>query len=176
MMLYNKTILLPNLQALFELLNNTDNESLHTCKYIYEDRIAIRHYIRKELNIIQIWKTKSLFDWWFDPYCSKNFIATIDYTIHDTYIKINHVGINDYDYRNRNMYNNHLDENDSEDLIKNLVNFLKIVAKKENKDKIILDVHENLRLYLKYYYYLGFKTTNRKCTDNPFWVETEIIV
>lgn len=174
MMLYNKTILLPNLQALFELLNNTDNESLYSCKCIYEDRIAIRHYIRKELNIIQIWKTKSLFDWWFDPYCSKNFIATIDYTIHDTYIKINHLGINDYDHIN--MYNNSLDENDSEDLIRNLVNFVKIVAKKENKDKIFLDVHENLRLFLKYYYYEGFKPTNRKCVDNPFWIETELVL
>lgn len=173
-MLYNKTILLPNLQALFELLNNNDNESLYSCKCIYEDRIAIRHYIRKELNIIEIWKTKSLFDWWFDPYCSNNFIATIDYTIHDTHIKINHLGINDYDHIN--MYNNSLDENDSEDLIRNLVIFVKIVAKKENKDKIILDVHENLRLFLKYYYYEGFKPTNRKCTNNPFWVETELVL
>lgn len=174
MMLYNKTILLPNLQALFELLNNKDNESLYSCKCIYEDRIAIRHYISKELNIIQIWKTKSLFDWWFDTYCSNNFIATIDYTINDTHIKINYLGINDYDHIN--MYNNSLDENDSEDLIKNLVNFVKIVAKKENKDKIFLDVHENLKLFLKYYYYEGFRPTNRKCVDNPFWIETELVL
>ena len=95
MILYNKTILLPNLQALYELLNNNENESLYTCKCIYEDRIAIKHYTRKELNIIQIWKTKSLFDYWYDPYASRNFIATIDYRLEDTYIKIVYIGIND---------------------------------------------------------------------------------
>jgi hypothetical protein len=51
-----------------------------------------------------------------------------------------------------------------------------VLAKEECKDKIILDVHENLRIFFKYYYYIGFKTTNKKCTDNPFWVETELIV
>ena len=174
MMLYNKTILLPNLQALNDVLNNNGNPNMYNCSCIYADRIAIKHHIREKMHVIQIWKTKSLFDLWIDPYYSMNFIACIDYTIHDTYIKINHLGINDNDHRN--MYNNSLDENDSEELIRNLVNFVKIVATKENKQKIILDVHENLRLFLKYYYYLGFKPTNRKCIDNPFWVETELVL
>ena len=172
MLIYNKTILLPNLNALYELLNNNDDPSLYTCKCMYADRIAIKHYTRNEKHIIQIWKTKSVFDWWYDPYYSRNFIATMDYTIHDTFIKINHIGINDYDHSH--MYKNSLDEYDAEDLIKNLVNFVKIVGTKENKLKIIIDVHENLRLFLKYYYYIGFKTTTNKCTDNPFWIETEL--
>lgn len=175
MILYNKTILLPNLQALYELLNNNENESLYTCKCIYEDRIAIKHYTRKELNIIQIWKTKSLFDYWYDPYASRNFIATIDYRLEDTYIKIVYIGINDQE-RSRHTYISYLDESDSEDLILNMVNFLKTIAIKENKTKIILDVHENLRLFLKYYYDIGFKTTERKCVDNPFWIETELVL
>lgn len=174
MILYNKTILLPNLNTLYELLNINDDPNLYTCKCIYADRIAIKHYIQNEKHIIQIWKTKSLFDWWYDPYESRNFIACMDYTIHDTNIKINHIGINDYEHIN--MYNVPLDEYDAEDLIKNMVNFVKIVATKENKAKIILDVHENLRLFLKYYYYIGFKTTTNKCTDNPFWIETELIL
>jgi len=174
MLLYNNTILLSNLHSLYALLNNNENESLNACKCIYGDRIAVKHYTHKELNIIQIWKTKSVFDYWFDPYYSRNFIATIDYAIYDTYIKIVHIGINDHD--RRNLYNPALDEYDAEELITNLVNYLKIVATKENKIKIILDVHENLRLYLKYYYPIGFKTTDKKCSDNPFWIETELIV
>ena len=179
MILYEKTILLPNLQALYELLQNNDNENLYTCKCIYSNRIAIKHYISKDLNIIQIWKTKSLFDFWFDPYSSRNFIATLNYTIDNTNIKINYLGINDnerqnmyFNYQNKNM----LDDYDAEDLVKNFIDFLKLVAIKEKKVKIILDVHENLRLFLKYYYYLGFKTTDRKCSYNPFWIETELIV
>ena len=174
MFLYNKTLLLPNLSALYDIFNDDDddddndvNENLYSCNYIYGDRIACKHYCRKEMNIIQIWKTKSLFDYWYDSYSGRNFIATIDYTIHDTFVKINHIGINDYA---------NLDFFDPEEVIKNMLNFVKIVATKENKEKIIIDVHENLRIFLKYYYYIGFRATERKCSDNPFWIETELIL
>jgi hypothetical protein len=169
-------MLLQNLKELNELLNNNDNSSLYNCKckYIYENRIAIELHLKKNRNIIRIWRTKCLFNYWFDDFkhCSNNFIGALDYTIHDTYIKIDYLSINNSE--NKNMYNNPLDQYESEDLITSLINFIKIIAKKENKDKIIIDVHENLRLYEKYYYYNGFDITNRKCKANPFWFEAEI--
>lgn len=176
MILYNTTILLPNLRALNDVLVNNENPNLYTCNCIYEERIAIQHHIIRDMDIIQIWRTKSLFDYWFNNfnYSSKNFIACLSYTIHKTYIKIEHLGVNDKG--NIGLYNNPLDEDDAEDLIRDLVNFLKILGKKENKLKIILDVHENFRLYEKYFYYIGFKVTDRKSIYNPFWIETEIIL
>ena len=176
MLIYNKVMLLQNLKELNELLNNNDNSSLYNCKckYIYENRIAIEHCLKKNKNIIRIWRTKSLFDYWFDDFkhCGKNFIGALDYTIHDAYIKIDYLCINNSEIKN--MYNNPLDQYESEDLITSLINFIKIIAKKENKDKIIIDVHESLRLYEKYYYYNGFDITNHKCIENPFWLEAEI--
>lgn len=176
MILYNKTILLPNLQSLYELLNNNDNESLYTCKCIYTNRIAIKHNIEKKMHTIRIWRTNSLFDYWFDDFnhSNKNFIAALDYTIHKNYIKINYLCVNTIEYNH--LYNNSLDEFETEDLIKSLVQFVKLVTKKENKKKIILDVHKNFRIYEKHFYYLGFQITNRKCTDNPFWIQSEIIL
>ena len=174
MILYNKTILLPNLESLYDLLNNNDDPSLYICKCFYADRIAIKHNFVNNIHIIRIWKTKSLLDYWFDSYCNRNFIACIDYIIYDTYIKINHIGINDYEHSN--IYINPLDDSDADDLIKNMVNFVKIVATKENKKKIRLDVHENLRLFSKYYYNLGFEIKTQKCIDNPFWVVTELTI
>ena len=176
MSIYNKIILLSNLQELNELLSNNDNVNLYNCKCIYENRIAIQHYLEKNKNIIRIWRTKSLFDYWFDDfhYCHRNFIGSCDYTIHDTYIKIDYLYINDG--KNNNLYDNPLNEYESEELIKSLINFIKTIAIKENKNKIIIDVHENLRLYEKYYYYNGFDITNRKCINNPFWIEVEIIL
>jgi len=73
-----------------------------------------------------------------------------------------------------NLYNPILNTDEIEDIIESLINFVKIVATKENKTKIILDVHENLQLYNKYYYYEGFEKTGRKSIDNPFWIETEL--
>ena len=57
-----------------------------------------------------------------------------------------------------------------------MIDFIKNKAVEENKTKIIIDVHSNLRLYNKYYINEGFKVTNRKCPDNKYWLETEIIL
>ena len=179
MIIYNKVTLLENLNQLNELLINNDNPNLYNCKCIYKDKIAIQHSLCENIHSIRIWKTKSLFDYWYNDfhYYHKNFIAALDYTIYDKYIKIDYLYINDLNNNiNFRLYNNPLDEYESEDLFKSLINFVKIIAKKENKDKIIKDVHKNLRIYEKYYYYNGFKVTDRKCIDNPFWIETEIIL
>jgi len=185
MQLYNNTILLPNLKSLNKLLKNDiykDSKfgSFYNCKPLFSERIAIQHFIQGDKenprHIIRIWKTTTLFDYWYYPFenCGKNFIATIDYFIYDKHIKINHLGINDFECGH--IYNNPLDNDNSEELIENLINFVKMVAKEQCKDKIILDVHENLRYFYKYYYYIGFQTTNRKCGDNPFWLEIELIL
>jgi hypothetical protein len=174
MLVYNKTILLPNLYALYELLNNNDDESLYTCKCIYTDRIAIQHSYKKDMHSIRIWKSKSLFDYWFDDFhhSGRNFIASLDYIIHEQHIKIVYLSVNNG--KHVNLYNKILDENEVDDVLEYLIKFVKIVARKENKTKIILDVHANLQLYNKYYYYEGFEKTDRKSVANPFWIETEL--
>jgi hypothetical protein len=180
MHIYNKTILVSNLSEIIELLNNNDDVSLYNCKCIYDTRVAIQHYNGKhkinniDKNVVNIWKTNSLFDYWYTDYtrCGKKFIGCFDYTIHDYHIKINHLSINDGE--NYNLYDDPLDIDDSEDLIKACINFVKIVAKNENKNKIIMDLHSNLLLYEKYYSYEGFTITNRKSLDNPYWFESEI--
>ena len=70
MLIYNKVMLLQNLKELNELLNNNDNSSLYNCKckYIYENRIAIELHLKKNRNIIRIWRTKCLFNYWFDDF------------------------------------------------------------------------------------------------------------
>jgi len=171
----NKTILLPNLPALYELLNNNEDESLYSCKCMYTDRIAIQHKQDKRgMHSIRIWKTKSLFDYWFDDFhhSGRNFIASLDYIIHDQHIKIVYLSVNDG--RHINLYNQILSIDERDDMMESLIKFVKNVATKENKTKIILDVHENLQLYNKYYYYEGFEPTGRKSIDNPFWIETEL--
>jgi hypothetical protein len=174
MIIYNKTILVSNLNEIIELLNNNHDVSIYNCKCIYKTRMAIQHKFVNNINIVNIWKTNSLFDYWYTGYndCGKNFIGCFDYTIHDSYIKINHLSINDDE--NPNLYNDPLDIDDSEDLIKACIAFVKLVAIKENKNKIILDLHSNLCLYEKYYSYEGFEITNRKCLNNPYWFESEI--
>jgi len=173
MFLNNKIILVPNFEELFNILNNKNIEDSPNCKFIYEKQIAIQHISKNISNTIQIWNTYSLFDWWYDKYenCGRNFIAKIEFTIYDTFIKINHLNIND---GTTNLYNNPLDEDDAEDLINELIKYIKLVASENCKNKIIIDVHENLRLFEKYYYNLDFELTNRKSKYNPYWIEAEL--
>jgi hypothetical protein len=177
MLLNNNTILLPNLDSLQELLNNNSNENNYMCHGFYEDKIAVRHQVDEYgKNSIRIWKTTCLFGVWYNDFNSsqKNFIAALDYNIYENSIKIEYLNINDFD--KNYMFLNPLDEDESINLVKSLINFIKIVATKENKPSIILDVHENLRLFFKYYNDEGFRITNRKCKTNPFWLESEIII
>jgi hypothetical protein len=179
MSIYNKITLLSNLNELNNLLKNNDNPNLYNCKCIYKDRIAIQHYSHENSHTIRIWKTKSLFDYWYNDfhYNHRNFIAALDYTIYDKHIKIDYLYINDSENKvNKKLYDNSLDEYEMEELLNSLIYFIKIIAKNENKQKITKDVHQNLKIYEKYYYYEGFKVTNIRCIDNPFWIETELIL
>ena len=176
MLLYNKTILLPNLNSLQELLNNNGNESDYMCKGFYEDKIAISHELNENgMNSIRVWKTKCLFGFWYNDFnhSHNNFIGALDYKIYENYIKIEYLNINDFDKKDL-FYNPLNEEEEAVNLVKSLINFVKIIATKENKSNIILDVHENLRIFFKYYYEEGFRVTNRKCKTNPFWLESEI--
>jgi len=176
MLLYNKTSLLPNLVALQELLNNNDNEYNYRCQGLYEDKIAIRHTLAHNgMNSIRIWKTPCLLGFWYNDfdYSHKYFIGALDYTIYENCIKIDYLNINDFD--KKDMFYNPLNQDDSIHLVKSLIHFVKIVALKETKPKIILDIHENLRMFFKYYQEEGFRVTNRKCKSNPFWLEAESV-
>ena len=176
MEIYNNTILLSNLEILNDLLNNKkiDDTYLCNCKYIYEDKIIIKHWIKNKVNSIRIWRENTLFGIWYNNlgYEGKNLIAALDYIIDDNYILIDYLAISDNE--TSYMYNYSLDQFEAEDLISSLINFVKIIAKKENKNKIIMNIHENLRYYTKYYYYNDFEITNRKYKYNPFFIEIEL--
>ena len=171
---YHNLFLLANLKEVYNLLYYNEIPAVYNCIPFISTRIAVQHIVNKN-NRIQIWKTDTWFDYWYTDFknCGRNLIAVMDFSLlNDTTIKIDHIYVNDG--TNLQLYNRILDEQDAEDLIKCLVEFVKNVAKVENKNKIILDVHSNLRLFIKHYYYLGFITTDRKCIDNPYWIESEI--
>ena len=155
-----KVILVSNLQTLSDLLHNN--------KYIlprfYYNRIAIRHSTTdNNKNIIRIWKTRSWFDYWYDNCSSSNYIGALDYTIYNDNIKIEYLSINE----------KKLSKSDSSQLVYSLIKFTETIAKKEKKNKIILDIHTNLKMYNQYYSNSGFIITNTKSADNPFWLQTE---
>lgn len=175
----NKTTILYNFNNLLELLNNKEiinKRDIFECNNIYGSRIAIKHCNSLNIHSIRIWRTKCLLDIWYNDFnkYGREFIGALDYIIYDNYIKINYIGF--VNKEKQYMYNNVLEESDVEDLVNAFSYYLKILGIKEKKEKIILDVHENLKYFNEYFYYNGFNITNRKCNDNPYWLEAELIL
>jgi len=137
MLIKNKVYLLSNLNSLRDLLENDEIECLSRCNTFYGDKIAIQYILINNKHVIRIWKTKVLFDYWYNDFinCGKNLIGTIDYTILESFIKIQHLYINDSSSSD-NLYNYLLDENESEDLVKSLVHYIKKIAFLLDKKRI----------------------------------------
>lgn len=110
---------------------------------------------RGDYNIVKLWKKDYLY---------KTFIGAIDYKINYNNIKIEYMEIS-----------NTLNDDDEMDANKSLIGFVKDLGKDLDKNKIIVDVHENLIVYHKYYMNEGFIITNNKCIDNPSWIQSEYI-
>ena len=166
-----KTILLLNLKDTCLYLQN--NYSSKNNIDILSDKIVIKHSLFENQHSIKIWKTKTLFNYWYDDNFSANkFIGIIDFTINKDNIKIDYFNINDTEsYINDNFK---LNDNDAKELTKSMIDFVKKIGKEEEKNKIIIDVHNNLRIFNKYYSNEGFIATPRKTYDHSLWIEAEL--
>ena len=174
MLFLNKTILLPTICALKRLLIDQYITPLKTC--FYGDRIAIKHFMNRDMNVVRMWKAKSFMDWCYDDFSSSTFIGAIDYTIFDDNIKIEYMNINDSDNILYNKLKFKMDDEEAMKVNSAMIKFIKNIANENNKPKVIIDVHNNLKIFNKYYKYEGFKVTNRKAVDNPFWLEAELLL
>lgn len=174
MLFYNKVLLLPELSDIFDLLQNNHLKKACFC-FFYGDRIAISHRQDNIHNSIRIGKTRSFMDYWYNTFfCGKTFIGALDYIVETDCIKIDYINNCNGDGFTFNLYETRLTEMESKELFYSMVEFIKYVAKQEQKPKIKLDVHQNLRIYRKHFEELGFQVTGRKSRDNPFYLETEL--
>lgn len=178
-MFIGKTIILPTLTSLYGILQNHNNVIPPLPRTICGDRIILKHYMHRDTNVVRAWKSKTFLDWWYEDFrfsSAKNFIAAIDYSVNDDHIKIEYMNQNDNNYSN-NM--NHkcypfLDKYSSKKMNHAMIEYIKNVAKEHNIKKVIIDVHYNLDIFNQYYKPENFVITERKCKDNPYWLEAEL--
>lgn len=176
-----KSFTFSNLKELYTYLKNNkfpSNKLLFT-SFFCDKEFVYKHTYEKDMNdgihIIQIYRS-SFCD---ELFGTKEYAAGFDYVILKDHIKIEFMCINNEEYCN--IYNKPLsfalfDIEDTEMLIHSFITKLKKIAKKYNKKKIIVDVHENLKLYNSYYSKQGFVVTKRKTKSNPFWLEAELLL
>jgi hypothetical protein len=101
-----------------------------------------------------------------------NFIMAINYIINEDNIRIEYLNINDKQYSNIHRNINFLSEHDAHELAKSTIIFIENIAKENNINKIIINVHHNLNIYNKYYNNF-FQLTNCNNLDNSLQQEAE---
>jgi hypothetical protein len=179
MYFFNKTIFVNNLSNIHSVFTkNYIIQKTWIPTSICSEKIAIKHY-KDESDpeyMIRIWRTNTIFDYWYNGFTCGNFIASLYYTKNEDSIKITYLALNDSSYRSFDKNSDRINNKDSDAIASILIDYIKEIGKEENKRKIIIDVHSNLSIYKKDYEKRGFVLTNRRCLDNSYWIETEYIL
>jgi hypothetical protein len=167
MQFFKRKILLSSFADIHNLLKYNIKKTNY-----FSNKIAIKHEIIKNINIINIWNIIPKYNYWHEKITSKNFIININYTIGKEQIKIESFTINDKTYCQYSENKNFLSEDNSNEIKKSIIIFIENIAKANNKNKIIIDVHDGLEIYNKYYKEC-FQLTNRRSLTSRFWLEAE---
>ena len=169
---FNNIYIFNNLLTLTNSLNNYNMKS--DLNLYLNDKYIIGECIENDYILIRIWKSKAFFNYHFnDMDITDNLIGCLDYKIENDNIKIDYLSISDNFDNILPKKKIILKDEDANELKNSLIKYLENIAKKNNLNKIIIDVHNNLRYYNKYYKDIGFILTDVKCNDNPYWIETE---
>ena len=105
-----------------------------------------------------------------------NTIFSLNFDIKDDKIKIEYLNINNDYYSNKFNEKIFLTINEYKLLKEAIFNYIEKIAYKNNKRRIIIYIHNNLERYNYELLDIGFIITNRRCFDNPFWIEAEKIL
>ena len=102
------------------------------------------------------------------------YVAGIDIFMENDISEITYHTVNDQRFAKDydNMYGDCVNDTDSQLLRDCLFSFAECASKEKNIKKIKCDVHQNLINYNDNIKQYGFKKTNKKAIDNPFWIET----
>lgn len=173
-MLFNKMVFTNALYNINSIFRNYNNVSSIPRGVFYNNYIFNHKCLKENTHSIRVWSGKTFFDWCYDDMGSDNFISAIDYSINDDFVKIEYMNLNDENSGLGHKTKYLLSKNDVNELNASMFEYIKNVAKENKKNKIIVDVHNNLRIFNIYYKDYGFVATNRRCVDNPFWIEAEM--
>jgi hypothetical protein len=139
-----KTVLFNSLSDVCDYIKSR-NIPQHRGVYcdIYSEKYAVMHEkLDNNMYRIRIWKTKVLFDWWYDDFNRSTFGAALDYSIYSGNVRIEYMSSNDDEFRDESTDIPILSKNNIFDLNKCLLDYVKMIAKCTCKKRVVIDVHE----------------------------------
>ena len=131
-------------------------------KLNYDNKYIISHTIfnNYKYNFL-CWKSKCLYNIYFDDYSYNTKIFALDFNINKDMLKIKHLSINNDE--------NKLTEKETKEVKKFVFDLIKNIAIEKNVNKIVIDdFHSNSKRYESI-------ITNHdiKCYINPYWIQAE---
>lgn len=138
-----------------------------------------------EYHNLNCWKSYCIFDYCINNLNDENIIYSLNFNINkkdinNSFIKIDYLYVNNdyYDIKYNEYFkrNNKLKEDETNLIIKSLMIYIENFAKKENINKIIMDVHINLERYNYELKDLGFILNYNINNINPYWIQCEKII
>ena len=180
-MKFHNTYIYNTLPLLLSALNNNNFKLLSSnYNFCIDKKFIIGEIVnnKENFNTLRIWKTNVFLNICLEDMKMTNIIGCLDYKINNDNIKIEYLSVRDNFDSELYINDNYLILNDDEAIeLKNaLIKYIENIAKKNNINKIIIDVNKKLKYYNKYYKDSGFILTERQCDDNPFWIESEKMI
>ena len=156
---------------LYSLKNNYSfkaTNDFHSTKYILKKDITsdLRSYS------LQCWLSTCLYGYYMENKNKNNSIFSLDLIINDDNIKIEHLSINNDYYDNQYNDRTKILSNNEVSMLKNVIfDYIEDLAISKNKNKLSIDIHNNMKRFDTELKDEGFINTSNRCVDNPFWFE-----
>lgn len=171
-------------------LNTNLNDKSYKFNFLNKNFILKNNYYNTifsnsiEYHNIKCWNSRCFLNYHLENFNENNMIFSLDFLINkedinNTFIKIDYLYVNNdyYDIKYNEYFkktNLILKESETKLIIKSLIYYIENIAKKENINKIIIDVHNNLERYNYELIDLGFILNNDIISKlNPYWIQAE---
>lgn len=125
------------------------------------------------LNVVRVWKNDNYFSIDSYPFDRHKSIGSLDYSVNENRFKIEFLYVLDNDDSSMDADPKYVH---ATEYIKAMISIAERKAREWKKDRIIMDTHQSLRLFHRYYEEEGFVLTNKVASDHRAWVETEKII
>jgi len=128
--------------------------------------ILFQHYTNEEVHRVRIWNSTM-----FTSKMTEN-MNCFSHIYPEHNLKSNFIGALDYYINKNNLKLDYLNAT-TEQVRSGLLKYAENNARGHNINKLILDVHNDSKIYNKLYKKYDFYPNGKWCDDNPFYIEIE---
>jgi hypothetical protein len=137
------------------------------CEMKYDDNES-----KYPLHVVRVWRNDNYFTIDSDRIDRRKIIGALDYSVNKRF-KVEFLYVQDNDDDGLNADPKYVN---ATEYTKAMISIAERKALESQNDRIIMDTHQSLRLFHRYYEKEGFVLTNKVASDHPAWVETEKIL